>query len=416
MANHVRGDRACTPFAGHVTMTAMDRRLLAVALLFALISAACSSSDDPPAAADRTGPTAVDTSTTAPAAGEEATDAFRSDFYSEDHRWLCRPDLTDDVCDEDYDLTVIEADGSRSIEPFTAADDPSVDCFYVYPTVALDAAGNADIEDEDNAMEERAAANQLARFAEVCRVFAPLYRQASLGAITGAQVPDRDLAYADVVESFHHYLGQWNEGRPFVLIGHSQGSGLLSDLMAEEIDQDPALLDRLVSALLIGISVYAPPGEDVGSDYQNIPACRASDQTGCVMSYASYLATEDGTVDGFFGEHEAERHPICTNPGALEGGSADLDPIFAGDNPLQTASGGDPVDTPWVRYPSLVTVECITNDTHTYLAVTVNGDPSDPRIDDIGGDFLPGWGLHIIDVNLGISAMVDIAADQAEAF
>ncbi len=79
---------------------------------------------------------------------------------------------------------------------------------------------------------------------------------------------------------------------------------------------------------------------------------------------------------------------------------------------MQLAAGGDVVETPWVQYPGLATVECITNNTHTYLAVTVNADPDDPRIDDVGGDFLPGWGLHIIDMNLAIDDLVQVVAQQ----
>ena len=168
------------------------------------------------------------------------------------------------------------------------------------------------------------------------------------------------------MESFRHYLGQWNGGRPFVLIGHSQGSGLLSRMITDEIDEGSELREQMVSALLIGIGVNAPPGEDVGGDFQNVPACRTAGQTGCVISYASSRATADGVVDGFFGEHDDNGNPICTNPA--------------------------------------VTV--------TYLAVTVNADPDDPRIDDVGGDFLPGWGLHIIDMNLAIDDLVQVVAEQ----
>jgi len=46
--------------------------------------------------------------------------------------------------------------------------------------------------------------------------------------------------------------------------------------------------------------------------------------------------------------------------------------------------------------------------------VTVNADPDDPRIDDVGGDFLPGWGLHIIDMNLAIDDLVAVVAQQAD--
>ena len=407
----------------------MRRPTILVLVLLALVAAACSNGNGvesggttttidarPPTTGEAAEPAPPSTAaSTVPSAdaGEAEEAAYRSEFYSVDHRWLCRPDL-DDVCDADYDVTVIQADGSRTVEPFSPAEDPPIDCFYAYPTVAFDEAGNANIDDGDNNAEEGVAANQLARFGEVCQVYAPLYRQATLGAITGSQEPDRDLAFDDVVDSFHHYLGQWNEGRPFVLIGHSQGSGLLNKMIAQEIDEDDALRGQLVSALLIGSAVHAPPGEDVGGDFQNVPACRTADQTGCVISYASYRATPDGVVDGFFGEHSEDGDPICANPAALEGGPAEVAPLFTSDNAMQVAAGGEPIDTPWVRYPGLATVECITNDTHTYLAVTVNADPDDPRIDDVGGDFLPGWGLHIIDMNLAIDDLVAVVAQQAD--
>jgi len=406
----------------------MRRPTIFVVVLLALVAVACSDGNDvgsggttttidpgPPTTGDAAepAPNSIVATTDPPADAGEAAEPYRSEFYSVDHRWLCRPDL-DDVCDADYDVTVIQADGSRTIEPFSPVEDPPIDCFYAYPTVAFDEAGNADIDDDDNDAEEGVAANQLARFGEVCRVYAPLYRQATLGAITGSQEPDRDLAFDDVVDSFHHYLGQWNEGRPFVLIGHSQGSGLLNKMIAQEIDEDDALRGQLLSALLIGSAVHAPPGEDVGGDFQNVPACRTADQTGCVISYASYRATPDGVVDGFFGEHSEDGDPICANPAAFEGGPAEVAPLFTSDNAMQVAAGGEPIDTPWVRYPGLATVECITNDTHTYLAVTVNADPDDPRIDDVGGDFLPGWGLHIIDMNLAIDDLVAVVAQQAD--
>jgi hypothetical protein len=62
------------------------------------------------------------------------------------------------------------------------------------------------------------------------------------------------------------------------------------------------------------------------------------------------------------------------------------------------------------------------NDNATYLEVTVHGDPSDPRIDDIVGDLGAGgqiqadWGLHLIDVNLSIGNLVDIVGEQEKTW
>jgi len=52
----------------------------------------------------------------------------------------------------------------------------------------------------------------------------------------------------------------------------------------------------------------------------------------------------------------------------------------------------------------------------SYLRITVEGDPSTPRIDDIGGDLTPEWGLHLVDVNLAMGDLVDIVRNQADAY
>ena len=49
--------------------------------------------------------------------------------------------------------------------------------------------------------------------------------------------------------------------------------------------------------------------------------------------------------------------------------------------------------------------------------MTINSDPDDPRADDIGGDLiLPGWGLHLVDVNLVSEDIHALIQSQAEAF
>ena len=58
----------------------------------------------------------------------------------------------------------------------------------------------------------------------------------------------------------------------------------------------------------------------------------------------------------------------------------------------------------------------------TFLEVTVNGHPDDPRTDQIVGDIgLPGrplanWGLHLVDVNISIGNLIDIVRQQARAY
>ena len=80
------------------------------------------------------------------------------------------------------------------------------------------------------------------------------------------------------------------------------------------------------------------------------------------------------------------------------------------------------IDTPWVSVPGLLTAKCATNENATYLEITVNGNPADPRVDDIIGDLgaagkpLANWGLHLIDVNLAMGNLVDLVAQQSKAY
>ena len=82
-----------------------------------------------------------------------------------------------------------------------------------------------------------------------------------------------------------------------------------------------------------------------------------------------------------------------------------------------------PIDTPWVSVPGLLTARCTSNENASgYLEVTVHGNPSDPRVDDIVGDIgaspnvLANWGLHLIDVNLAMGNLIDIVAQESKAY
>src|SRR5262249_38523795 len=147
-----------------------------------------------------------------------------------------------------------------------------VDCFYVYPTVSTDATGNSDM---IPGPEEKAVVRaQFARFAGKCRPFAPIYRQITLTAlralIGGNPIPmDRALAYNDVLDAWNYYLEHDNQGRGVVLIGHSQGSAVLTQLIKSEIDGKP-VQSRIISALLLGTSLPVPKGKDVGGAFQHM--------------------------------------------------------------------------------------------------------------------------------------------------
>lgn len=74
------------------------------------------------------------------------------------------------------------------------------------------------------------------------------------------------------------------------------------------------------------------------------------------------------------------------------------------------------ISTPFINVPGLLTAECKVKDGYSYLAITVNADPSDPRADDIPGDGAPNWGLHSVDLSITQESLINLVRVQATAF
>jgi hypothetical protein len=322
--------------------------------------------------------------------------------------------MRDELCTTGLDATIVRADGSTEPEPFTPAAEPGFDCFYVYPTVSNDSGSNSDL--NAGSEETNVTKAQAGRYSRVCRVFAPLYRQVTLNALTGGTISDdaRTSAYRDVVAAFNRYLTAFNAGRGFVLIGHSQGSGMLRRLIAEEIDGRPELLDRLIAAHLLGTSVAVPDGQDVGGDFKNVAVCKSDSQIGCVIAYATFRKSSPPPDNSRFGKVASGR-AVCANPGALGGGKGILVPYFGG-NQAAFAQGGMRITTPFVTFPDFLEAECIEQGDFSYLALTVLSDAADPRVDDISGDLSADWGLHLVDVSIAMGSLVALAETEASAF
>ena len=339
--------------------------------------------------------------------------------YSNPALWLCLPSLGTDLCRENLDATVLRADGTTELEPHAFAQNPSADCFYVYPTVSSDPAPNSDLVPDDP--EKNVVRDQAARLTRVCAVYAPVYRQITIASLlnpTQFELPveeRRAIAYKDVLDAWRHYLSNLNQGRPFVLVGHSQGTGMLERLIQDEIDGNAELRGKLVSALLIGGDLVVPDGADVGGDFKNVPLCRTSSDTGCAVAYSAFRSTAPPPTNSRFGRpRSGTGTTACNNPAALAGGSALLTPYFKAGG--VGVANPPAVSTPYLTLPGFLRAECVARDGFSFLEVTVLGDASDPRPDDITGDLTPDWGLHLVDVHLAMGDLVKLAGDQIASY
>lgn len=335
--------------------------------------------------------------------------------YTSNTSWLCLPGRSD-ICASPLATVDVNPAGYGARTTSTAAKAPPIDCFYVYPTVSRDNGLTSDlVMDEENGV----AAAQFARFASVCRPFAPKYRQMTVGAIVAFSA-GQDISFAavrsygDVAAAFRNYIATKNQGRPFVLIGHSQGSLQLIQLIAQEIETRPAIAARMKLAILPGFNLLVPRGKTVGGSLKKTPICTTPSQTGCVISWTSYRDRNPPPTGALFGvATQAGMTVACVNPAAT--GAADwrrLDSIWVANSslpvpggPIAWSSQGRP-PAPYVRTPGLASGRCVSDGARGYFSVRTNADPADPRTDRIGGEvaifglFIPGWGMHLADMSL----------------
>lgn len=371
-------------------------------------------------------PTVAQTSSTAPAPGAGAT----SVDYSNDETWLCLPGRPD-PCGQPLTTAELQPDGFGPVTQETPAANPAFDCFYVYPTMSRDPGMNSDM--TPGIEEQGATAVQFARFSTVCRTFAPIYRQATVASLlavaTGRDpAPIINAAYEDVKAAWRQFLSTRNQGRPYVLIGHSQGTVHLNRLIAEEIEGRPEAA-RMLSAILLGFNVEVPEGQAVGGTFRQTPLCQRAGQTGCVITYVSFRADAPPPAGALFGRAATPGRTVaCTNPAAFRSGDhANLDsywfalPGATTPRSVTWSASGEP-PAPFLHTSDLVSARCVNDGPLGYLAVTVNADPNDARTDTIPGEVqmagepLPGWGIHLVDVNLAQGDLIRVVAAQAEAF
>ena len=344
--------------------------------------------------------------------------------------WLCHPALESDPCRGDQTTRYVEPDGSSRVGRPAVPANPPIDCFYVYPTVSNQPTPNATKSPDP---EIRSIAKfQAQRFSTRCRLFVPLYRQVTTSGVASGNAGAYDTAHVDVREAWFEYLEKHNRGRGFVLIGHSQGSRHLRALIRREIDRNPGVRRRLVSAIIPGANATVAKGRRIGGDFTKIPTCAKAAQTGCAMSWstfnetppddARYGRTDTDPFGNALGNPTGPRLEVmCVNPARLAGDGDALrtllptEPFAPGVIALllvRLYNGPPPTsDTPWLQPQDHYTARCVhSNGSHVLMTAPV-GDAREltPSPDE-------SWGLHLVDVNLPLGNLTKLVRVQTKSW
>jgi hypothetical protein len=253
----------------------------------------------------------------------EAPAAASGPDYAKIDSWLCHPPIfnppgsakpavidIDDPCrwqpkqEVPYDLT------------------PGASTFYVHPTTYLKTdRWNAPLHpDGDTEFRTRLfAQSQASAFFGVGKIWAPRYRQASFGAfLLKSDDAERalDLAYRDVAAAFDEFVRKTPDG-PIILAGHSQGALLLERLLRQKVAGKP-IAKRVAAAYVVGWPISTTADlPDLG-----LPACTASDQAGCILSWMTFgdpanpslILDQWEKTKGLNGGDRRKNDILCVNP------------------------------------------------------------------------------------------------------
>jgi len=183
-----------------------------------------------------------------------------------------------------------------------------VDVFFVHPTTFFGTAGwNQSLDDTstNQLTDTFVLRGQASVFNGCCRIYAPRYRQATIYSFmdgSGSGKAALQLAYEDVERAFDYFIEHYNQGRPFILASHSQGSVHVRTLLERRIT-GTALRERLVAAYPIGFGINR---EEMAKAVPDVPVCESAEQIGCVVTWNAVGPHAQAWGD--------TRKNICVNP------------------------------------------------------------------------------------------------------
>lgn len=288
----------------------------------------------------------------------------------------------------------------------------AVDVFYIHPTTYRGVEyWNQPLEDEvvNRWTDESVIARQAAIFNACCRVFAPRYRQASAAAVYAPPelkpLEAYEFAWQDVQAAFERYMQLENRGRPFMLVGHSQGAAHLERWLRDYPIEHP-YRRQLVAIYAVGVTFSA----QVLQQQYGMAVCAEPESTGCLLSWNTFDRAGDPSAYRTGAQkRNAQRFAVppdaplvCINPLSF---SLARPAVAAEDNPGSLPAGDSSMSLP-ATVPSVLGADCSEG------VLRVDSPP------EVGYAIvrLPGGMLHFNDFDLFFDSIRKNAVLRADRF
>ncbi len=236
-------------------MKRLSAILLILALVFSLASCAATTKESETTAA-------TETQTAATEAYESPALVGTASDYSDENNWLNIPEITE-----------------------------AVDTVYLYPTAySSDDPDAPVIVPIDNEIMRAGARGNFSMnegaYSGCTNVFAPFYRQSNLMALSGFSAEEFDAFQyreqrTDVYAALDYYFEHYNEGRPYILAGHSQGSEMVRIVLKDYMRLHPDRYENMVAAYVLGFSVTKQDLEE----NPHLKFAEGADDTGVIVSW-----------------------------------------------------------------------------------------------------------------------------------
>jgi hypothetical protein len=318
--------------------------------------------------------------------------------YAQPRSWGARP--------EARGAADVNPPGVVPVDPTKAP----ADVFFIHPTSYFGADLNAGIDDAtiNTRTDSGSLANQASVFNGCCRIFAPRYRQASLSTFVWRSADAAQkawgLAYDDVKRAFAYYLEHDNQGRPFLIASHSQGSRYALWLLQDMVEKTPAR-EHFVAAYIVG---YGIPADWFTRNLSTIAPCKTATDVGCVLNWSTFgvggdakrLHQSESNRYGTAYESNAGKPLICTNPLSWTAGTAKADKAL--NLGLWSVRGGKDSSPK----PGLTGAQC--DDGALFIDGAGSADFPYPS--------LPGHNYHMVDYQVFYMNVRQNAAARVQAF